>query len=85
MSLLQRVTSFESLSPERGRSPDGSEFPRVRKLSFSPLPESWHPPHTQEETEAIGAFEVPKPKRIRGFAMIRPVPIFQALTYLLNC
>jgi hypothetical protein len=66
MSLLQRVTSFESLSPERfsperGRSPTGS---RDRKLSFSPLPESWSPPAADVETQAIGAFEVPKAKRI---------------------
>ncbi|KAG9238370.1 MFS transporter-like protein Fmp42 [Amylocarpus encephaloides] len=66
MSLLQRVTSFESLSPERfsperGVSPAGS---RDRKLSFSPLPESWVPPALEESSQAIGAFEVPKAKRI---------------------
>ncbi|KAF4626797.1 hypothetical protein G7Y89_g11363 [Cudoniella acicularis] len=64
MSLLQRVTSFESLSPERGRSPAASQSPRDRKLSFSPLPGSWVPPDLHEGTQAIGAFEVPKSKRI---------------------
>jgi hypothetical protein len=66
MSLLQRVTSFESLSPERfspdrGQSPGGS---RDRKLSFSPLPESWDPRPPEGEAQAIGAFEVSKTKRI---------------------
>lgn len=66
MSLLHRVTSYESLSPPRGRSPVGShESPRDRKLSFSPLPGSWDPPATEEhEPATIGAFEVPKSKRI---------------------
>lgn len=64
MSLLQRVTSVETLSPERGRSPTGSHSPRDRKLSFSPLPGSWVPPATEEDVQAIGAFEVPKSKRI---------------------
>ncbi|KAH8657459.1 major facilitator superfamily domain-containing protein [Tricladium varicosporioides] len=64
MSLLQRVTSFEHLSPERGRSPTGSQSPRDRKLSFSPLPGSWAPVEVQQGDQAIGAFEVPKSKRI---------------------
>lgn len=66
MSLLHRVTSYESLSPPRGRSPVGSHSsPRDRKLSFSPLPGSWDPPVTEEHPHAtIGAFEVPKSKRI---------------------
>jgi hypothetical protein len=69
MSLLQRVTSFESLaperfSPERGQSPAGS---RDRKLSFSPLPESWSPPAGDGDAQGIGAFEVSKTKRICGF------------------
>ncbi|KAE8444602.1 hypothetical protein EG329_014433 [Mollisiaceae sp. DMI_Dod_QoI] len=65
MSLLHRVTSYESLSPPRGRSPAGSNGnPRDRKLSFSPLPPSWDPPATEEHTHAIGAFEVPRSKRI---------------------
>jgi hypothetical protein len=68
MSLLQRVTSVETLSPERGRSPAGSRSPRDRKLSFSPLPGSWVPPEVEQNTEAIGAFEVPKSKRICEFS-----------------
>lgn len=65
MSLLSRVTSFESLSPERGRSPEnGSLSPRVRKLSFSPLPPSWDPPVQQANIQPVGAFEVSKAKRI---------------------
>ncbi|KAH6671254.1 MFS transporter-like protein Fmp42 [Halenospora varia] len=64
MSLLQRVTSFEHLVPERGRSPTGSQSPRDRKLSFSPLPGSWAPAEAQQGDQAIGAFEVPKSKRI---------------------
>ncbi|KUJ22750.1 MFS transporter-like protein Fmp42 [Mollisia scopiformis] len=70
MSLLHRVTSYESLSPPRGRSPVGShENPRDRKLSFSPLPGSWDPPAAEEHTHAIGAFEVPKSKRILQVAI----------------
>jgi len=66
MSLSQRVTSFESLSPERGRSPAGSQR---RKLSFSPLPGNWGDdlePREQvvEEIETVAAFEVSKGKRI---------------------
>lgn len=68
MSLLHRVTSYESLSPPRGRSPAGSNgSPRDRKLSFSPLPQSWDPPAEEEHTHTIGAFEVPKSKRICKF------------------
>jgi hypothetical protein len=65
MSLLQRVTSVESLTIERGSTPDGSRSPRNRKLSFSPLPGAWDPPNTTtEHVEPIGAFEVPESKRI---------------------
>lgn len=66
MSLSQRVTSLESLSPERGRSPAGSQR---RKLSFSPLPGNWgdeleREQHVAEEIETVAAFEVSKGKRI---------------------
>ena len=74
MSLLQRVTSLEALSPNRGRSPDGSRSPRDRKLSFSPLPGAWQPPHAHDEepevVEAIGAYDVPKGKRISQSCLI---------------
>lgn len=69
MSLLARVSSLEALSPERGRSPDGRSSSRDRKLSFSPLPGAWEQPTTEEEeenqgAETVGAFDVPKTKRI---------------------
>jgi hypothetical protein len=64
MSLLERVTSFESLAPERGRGLSESPSSRDRKLSFSPLPESWDPPMVTEGQQPIGAFEVPYAKRI---------------------
>ncbi|TVY73391.1 Protein FMP42 [Lachnellula suecica] len=78
MSLLQRVTSVETLSPERGRSPvGGAHSPRDRKLSFSPLPGSWVPPSLEEnlQAQAVGAFEVPKSKRI--------LQVFLAVVYCL--
>ena len=63
MSLLGRVTSVEQLSPERARSPVG-ERGGDRKLSFSPLPGDWEPPVHHEHAQPIGAFEVPRSKRI---------------------
>lgn len=61
MSLLQRISSMENLqSLDRELSPDG------RKLSFNPVG-TWAPPAAQEEP--IGAFEVPKVKRISAFAL----------------
>ncbi|CAG8982643.1 hypothetical protein HYALB_00006038 [Hymenoscyphus albidus] len=91
MSLLQRVTSFESLaperfSPERTTSPTGS---RDRRLSFNPI--SGFQPAAENES-AIGAFEVSKSRRILqvitavvyclfaagivfGYAAIKPVLI----------
>jgi hypothetical protein len=83
MSLLQRVTSFEALSPERGRSPDGSRSPRARKLSFSPLPGSWHPPTAQED-EAIGAYEIPKARRIRECFLSIPLLLIEQTDRLLG-
>jgi hypothetical protein len=68
MSYLQRVSSIETFFPERGRSPlSGTN--RDRKLSFSPLPGAWDPIPTQEIIPAVGAFEVPKSKRIRKFSV----------------
>jgi len=67
MSLLARVSSLEALSPERGRSPIGRRGSRDRKLSFSPLPGAWDPAIVEDDAEImenIGAFEVPKTKRI---------------------
>lgn len=71
MSLLARVSSLEALSPERGRSPDGRRGARDRKLSFSPLPGPWHQPSVEEVldegAETVGAFDVPKTKRISEY------------------
>jgi hypothetical protein len=59
MSLAERVSNMEEYdSPWRGNSPAGSDR---RKLSFNPVGE-WLPPATLEEP--IGAFEVPKTKRM---------------------
>ncbi|RFU25658.1 hypothetical protein B7463_g10686, partial [Scytalidium lignicola] len=63
MSLLERVTSFESFSPERGRSP--ADFAR-RKLSFNPLPGT---ALVVEPVESIGAFQVSKSRRIVQVAL----------------
>ena len=64
MSLLERVTSFESLVPERRGPRSESASSRDRKLSFSPLPGSWDPPIIPEGQQPIGAFEVPYAKRV---------------------
>jgi len=64
MSLLERVTSFESLVPDRGGSRSESPSSRDRKLSFSPLPGSWDPPIVPEGQQPISAFEVPYAKRV---------------------
>ena len=67
MSLLERVTSFESLAPERGRSPSGSEGSRDgkgRKLSFSPMPGACESPVAVESQQPIGAFEIPYWERV---------------------
>jgi len=67
MSLLARVSSLEALSPERGRSPVGRRSSKDRKLSFSPMPGAWDPANVEDDVEVmenIGAFEVPKSKRI---------------------
>ncbi len=49
------------------RSRRGSDVSvRARKLSFNPLPDEWDPPAEREDNiQAVGAFEVPKWKRIR--------------------
>lgn len=84
MSLLQRVTSVEQLSPERGRSPSGLDSPRDRKLSFSPLPGDWEPPIHHEHVEPIGAFEVPRSKRICSFRFLKFNP-FRTRHEEFNC
>ena len=65
---LTRISSYGSLSPDRGRSPSGSPPPRQRKLSFNPLPGDWDPPTDvaqEAHAQPISAFEVPKSRRIR--------------------
>ncbi|KAI9743126.1 MAG: hypothetical protein M1818_003421 [Claussenomyces sp. TS43310] len=78
MSLLHRVSSFDSFaSSERGRTLSGPSHGH-RKLSFSPLPGAWDPPQGDEWDEdqnAIGAFEVPKAKRL--------LQVFTAVVYCL--
>jgi len=59
MSLAERLSSMEEYEGSRELSPIGEG--RIRKLSFNPIGE-WVPEVTREEP--IGAFEVPKSKRI---------------------
>ena len=61
MSLFERVTAVEHLSPDRAGSPVGSQ--RDRKLSFSPVPGDWEAPAPPPHVQPIGAFEVPRAKR----------------------
>lgn len=71
---LHRVASLEtflSVSEDGRRSRRGSDASigaseRARKLTFNPLPESWDPVATEQEAAvtSVGAFEVPKWKRI---------------------
>ncbi|KAK3394668.1 major facilitator superfamily domain-containing protein [Podospora didyma] len=63
---LNRVSSLETFAilhtdQRSRRSSDASA--RARKLSFNPLPQSWDPP-ALEQIHAVGAFEVPKWKRV---------------------
>lgn len=64
---LNRVSSLESFAhftfEGQRRSPSPSS--RDRRLSFNPLPESWDPPTSKPGyLESVGAFEVPKWKRV---------------------
>ncbi|KAL1892747.1 hypothetical protein Sste5346_006830 [Sporothrix stenoceras] len=71
---LNRVASLESFSYIPGesssrlgsrRSSDASISVRSRKLSFNPLPDEWDPiDERADNIQAVGAFEVPKWKRI---------------------
>jgi hypothetical protein len=61
MSLSQRLTAVEEIEPwSREASPDS----RHRKMSFNPVG-TWTEATGEEPT--IGAFEVPKWKRIRTY------------------
>ncbi|ETS87972.1 hypothetical protein PFICI_01800 [Pestalotiopsis fici W106-1] len=71
---LHRVSSLEtflSVSEDGFRSRRGSDADigaseRARKLTFNPLPESWDPTPAEDEPQitSVGAFEVPRWKRI---------------------
>ena len=62
MSLAERVSVMEEYeSLLRDRSPAGSQR---RKMSFNPV-DGWTPPHVLDEP--VGAFEVPKMKRVCMF------------------
>jgi hypothetical protein len=62
MSLSQRLTAVEEIEPwSREASPDS----RHRKMSFNPVG-TWTE-QTGEEAATVGAFEVPKWKRMRTY------------------
>ncbi|KAI1864314.1 hypothetical protein JX265_008685 [Neoarthrinium moseri] len=72
---LHRVASLEtflSVSEDGHRARRGSDASsigaseRARKLTFNPLPESWDPPAPKDEAivQSVGAFEVPRWKRL---------------------
>ncbi len=69
---LNRVASLESFSyapiqSNHGsrRSSDASVSVRARKLSFNPLPDEWDPiDERADNIQAVGAFEVPRWKRL---------------------
>lgn len=60
---LNRVSSLETFSSLHvSRSPSPSS--RDRRLSFNPLPESWDPVGKPGHVDSVGAFEVPRWRRI---------------------
>lgn len=65
---LHRVSSIETFTvvPTDVRSRRSSDAStRARKLTFNPLPSVWDPPSTIDQLHAVGAFKVPKWKRLR--------------------
>lgn len=67
---LHRVSSIETFTivPTESRSRRGSDAStRARKLTFNPLPPVWDPPTTVDQLQAVGAFKVPRWKRLRKF------------------
>lgn len=67
---LHRVGSIETFTtvPAQGLvRRDSNASTRSRKLTFNPLPQEWDPPDTIEHPHAVGAFTVPKWKRLRRF------------------
>lgn len=79
---LNRVSSLETYTtiPVGGtRSRSASEAStRARKLTFNPLPEQWNPTTPTDQPPAIGAFEVPKWKRLRRSTCQYPVLVHAA-------
>ncbi|KAK4186464.1 major facilitator superfamily domain-containing protein [Podospora australis] len=64
---LHRVASLETFAilPTDQRSRRSSDASaRARKLTFNPLPQEWDPPATLDTLHAVGAFEVPRWKRM---------------------
>ncbi|KAH6853776.1 major facilitator superfamily domain-containing protein [Chaetomium sp. MPI-CAGE-AT-0009] len=64
---LHRVSSIETFTTistdiRSRRSSDAST--RARKLTFNPLPSAWDPPSAIDQLHAVGAFKVPKWKRL---------------------
>jgi hypothetical protein len=65
---LNRVSSIETFTTvttdlRSRRASDAST--RARKLTFNPLPQEWDPQSTVDQPQAVGAFNVPKWKRLR--------------------
>jgi len=78
---LNRVSSLETFAilPTDQRSRRSSDAStRARKLSFNPLPQSWDPPSLDTAVHAVGAFEVPKWKRILQVAVTVVYCLFAA-------
>lgn len=66
---LNRVSSLETFAilPTDQRSRRSSDASaRARKLSFNPIPQEWDAP-ILDSVHAVGAFEVPKWKRVRMY------------------
>ncbi|KAL2165157.1 hypothetical protein VTH06DRAFT_453 [Thermothelomyces fergusii] len=64
---LNRVSSIETFTtfPNGALSRRGSDAStRARKLTFNPLPQRWDPLTTLDQLGAVGAFKVPKWKRL---------------------
>ncbi|KAI1390181.1 MFS general substrate transporter [Hypoxylon trugodes] len=88
---LQRVGSLETFvnvptegrRSRRGSASSVAASERARKLTFNPLPESWHPVFDDEDTQghpgqSRGAFEVPQWKRILQVAIMVVFCLFAA-------
>jgi hypothetical protein len=69
---LHRVSSIETfttLPAEQRLRRYSDASTRARKLTFNPLPQEWDPQATPEQPQAVGAFEVPKWKRLRRLSL----------------